>query len=53
MMIRNERTSRLKSILQGGSCDDFLTHLMCCCCAMVQEWRALELRGFVGKCNLF
>ncbi|CAK7325915.1 unnamed protein product [Dovyalis caffra] len=34
---------------QGGSCDDFLTHLMCCCCAMVQEWRELEVRGFEGK----
>lgn len=34
--------------IQGGSCDDFLTHLMCCCCAMVQEWRELELRGFEG-----
>ncbi|XP_057489412.1 protein MID1-COMPLEMENTING ACTIVITY 2-like [Actinidia eriantha] len=32
----------------GGACDDFLTHLMCCCCAMVQEWRELELRGFEG-----
>ncbi|RDX60693.1 Cell number regulator 13, partial [Mucuna pruriens] len=29
----------------GGLCDDFLTHLMCCCCAMVQEWRELEHRG--------
>ncbi|CAK9173515.1 unnamed protein product [Ilex paraguariensis] len=34
--------------IEGGSCDDFLTHLMCCCCAMVQEWRELELRGFEG-----
>ncbi|CAL5366382.1 unnamed protein product [Camellia sinensis] len=32
----------------GGACDDFLTHLMCCCCAMVQEWRELEMRGFEG-----
>ncbi|KAK9282991.1 hypothetical protein L1049_011218 [Liquidambar formosana] len=36
--------------IEGGSCDDFLTHLMCCCCAMVQEWRELELRGFDGRC---
>ncbi|KAG5237404.1 cell number regulator [Salix suchowensis] len=34
--------------IEGGSCDDFLTHLMCCCCAMVQEWRELEVRGFEG-----
>ncbi|KAK2982489.1 hypothetical protein RJ640_026332, partial [Escallonia rubra] len=34
--------------IEGGSCDDFLTHLMCCCCAMVQEWRELELRNFEG-----
>ncbi|XP_044509306.1 cell number regulator 13-like isoform X3 [Mangifera indica] len=32
--------------IEGGACDDFLTHLMCCCCAMVQEWRELQLRGF-------
>ncbi|KAK1572037.1 hypothetical protein Q3G72_026605 [Acer saccharum] len=34
--------------IEGGACDDFLTHLMCCCCALVQEWRELELRGFEG-----
>ncbi|KAL3521253.1 hypothetical protein ACH5RR_019402 [Cinchona calisaya] len=34
--------------IEGGLCDDCLTHLMCCCCAMVQEWRELELRGFEG-----
>ncbi|GMY08300.1 protein MID1-COMPLEMENTING ACTIVITY 1-like [Fagus crenata] len=34
--------------IEGGSCDDFSTHLMCCCCALVQEWRELELRGFDG-----
>ncbi|KAJ8769468.1 hypothetical protein K2173_002958 [Erythroxylum novogranatense] len=34
--------------IQGGLCDDFLTHLMCCCCAMVQEWRELQVRGFEG-----
>ncbi|GMH30552.1 hypothetical protein Nepgr_032395 [Nepenthes gracilis] len=32
--------------IEGGACDDFLTHLMCCCCAMVQEWRELEIRDF-------
>lgn len=37
--------------MQGGSFDDFLTHLMCCCCAMVQEWREIEVRGFEGVCN--
>ncbi|XP_057981585.1 cell number regulator 13-like isoform X3 [Malania oleifera] len=34
--------------IEGGSCDDFLTHLMCCCCAMVQEWRELDSRDFNG-----
>ncbi|KAF8402584.1 hypothetical protein HHK36_010671 [Tetracentron sinense] len=34
--------------IEGGSCDDFLTHLMCCCCALVQEWREIELRGYDG-----
>ncbi|XP_015877438.3 protein MID1-COMPLEMENTING ACTIVITY 1 [Ziziphus jujuba] len=34
--------------IEGGSCDDYLTHLMCCCCAMVQERRELELRNFRG-----
>ncbi|KAL3732410.1 hypothetical protein ACJRO7_029129 [Eucalyptus globulus] len=34
--------------IQGSLCDDFLTHLTCCCCAMVQEWRELELRGVEG-----
>ncbi|XP_015575782.1 protein MID1-COMPLEMENTING ACTIVITY 1 [Ricinus communis] len=34
--------------IEGGACDDFLTHLMCCCCAMVQELRELEVRGFEG-----
>ncbi|KAL5734395.1 hypothetical protein ACOSP7_032256 [Xanthoceras sorbifolium] len=34
--------------IEGGVCDDFLTHLMCCCCALVQEWRELEIRGFEG-----
>ncbi|KAG7993303.1 hypothetical protein I3843_02G172000 [Carya illinoinensis] len=34
--------------IEAGVCDDFLTHLMCCCCALVQEWRELEIRGFDG-----
>ncbi|KAE9465179.1 hypothetical protein C3L33_02923, partial [Rhododendron williamsianum] len=34
---------------KGGACDDFLTHLICCCCAMVQERHELELRGFEGS----
>ncbi|KAK7385787.1 hypothetical protein VNO78_31647 [Psophocarpus tetragonolobus] len=38
--------------IEGGLCDDFLTHLLCCCCAMVQEWRELKLRGFGGSINL-
>ncbi|CAL9044932.1 cell number regulator 13-like isoform X1 [Musa acuminata AAA Group] len=31
--------------ITGGLCDDFLSHLMCCCCAFVQEWREVEFRG--------
>ncbi|OMO75938.1 hypothetical protein COLO4_25782 [Corchorus olitorius] len=33
---------------QGGICDDYITHLICFCCALVQEWRELEARGFQG-----
>ncbi|CAA7403516.1 unnamed protein product [Spirodela intermedia] len=25
--------------ITGGLCDDFLSHLICCYCALVQEWR--------------
>ncbi|KAF9621429.1 hypothetical protein IFM89_021468 [Coptis chinensis] len=32
----------------GGFCDDFLSHLLCCCCALVQEWREVEIRGVYG-----
>ncbi|KOM32190.1 hypothetical protein LR48_Vigan01g174600 [Vigna angularis] len=32
----------------GGYVDDFLSHLMCCCCALVQEWREVEIRGASG-----
>ncbi|PIA27824.1 hypothetical protein AQUCO_07500029v1 [Aquilegia coerulea] len=34
--------------IKGGFCDDFLSHLMCCCCALVQEWREVEMRGIYG-----
>ncbi|KAJ0967014.1 hypothetical protein J5N97_023931 [Dioscorea zingiberensis] len=34
--------------IKGGFCDDFLSHLMCCCCALVQEWREVEIRGVDG-----
>ncbi|OVA02784.1 Uncharacterized protein family Cys-rich [Macleaya cordata] len=34
--------------IEGGLCDDFLSHLMCCCCALVQEWHEIELRGYDG-----
>jgi len=34
--------------MQGGFIDDFLSHLMCCCCALVQEWREVEIRGISG-----
>jgi hypothetical protein len=33
------------SSIQGGWFDDFLSHVMCCCCALVQEWREVEIRG--------
>lgn len=35
-------------VCQGGYVDDFLSHLMCCCCALVQEWREVEIRGASG-----
>ncbi|XP_051139661.1 cell number regulator 13-like isoform X2 [Andrographis paniculata] len=31
--------------IQGGWLDDFLSHVMCCCCALIQEWREVEIRG--------
>ncbi|KAK9164554.1 hypothetical protein Syun_005456 [Stephania yunnanensis] len=34
--------------IEGGLCDDFLSHLMCCCCALVQEMREVEIRGVYG-----
>ncbi|XP_057961605.1 protein MID1-COMPLEMENTING ACTIVITY 1 [Malania oleifera] len=34
--------------ITGGCFDDFLSHLMCCCCALVQEWREVEIRGVYG-----
>ncbi|KAM3709839.1 hypothetical protein ACB098_02G206100 [Castanea mollissima] len=34
--------------ITGGFVDDFLSHLMCCCCALVQEWREVEIRGVYG-----
>nr|XP_043607805.1 protein MID1-COMPLEMENTING ACTIVITY 1 isoform X2 [Erigeron canadensis] len=34
--------------ITGGWCDDFLSHVMCCCCALVQELREVEMRGIHG-----
>ncbi|CAO2830668.1 unnamed protein product [Amaranthus hypochondriacus] len=34
--------------INGGAFDDFLSHFMCCCCALVQEWREVEIRGVSG-----
>uniref|UniRef100_A0A7N0RBK2 MCAfunc domain-containing protein n=1 Tax=Kalanchoe fedtschenkoi TaxID=63787 RepID=A0A7N0RBK2_KALFE len=34
--------------IKGGLIDDFLSHLMCCCCALVQEWREVKIRGVEG-----
>ncbi|KAL8046905.1 hypothetical protein ABFX02_08G204350 [Erythranthe guttata] len=34
--------------IKGGLFDDFLSHLMCCCCALVQEWREVEIRQVKG-----
>ncbi|KAG2696499.1 hypothetical protein I3760_07G061300 [Carya illinoinensis] len=34
--------------ITGGFVDDFLSHLMCCCCALVQEWREVEIREAYG-----
>ncbi|KAL0543438.1 hypothetical protein IC582_018534 [Cucumis melo] len=37
---------KLRSMLniKGGLIDDFLSHFLCCCCALVQEWREVEMR---------
>ncbi|WJX36989.1 hypothetical protein P8452_24810 [Trifolium repens] len=34
---------------EGGFVDDFLSHLTCCCCALVQEWREVEIRRVSGS----
>ncbi|XP_042510135.1 protein MID1-COMPLEMENTING ACTIVITY 1-like isoform X2 [Macadamia integrifolia] len=34
--------------IEGGLCDDFLSHVMCCCCALIQEWHEIELRSYDG-----
>ncbi|XP_016560466.2 protein MID1-COMPLEMENTING ACTIVITY 1 isoform X1 [Capsicum annuum] len=36
---------RKKLNIRGGCVDDFLSHLMCCCCALVQELREVKIRG--------
>ncbi|XP_010531103.1 PREDICTED: protein MID1-COMPLEMENTING ACTIVITY 1-like [Tarenaya hassleriana] len=41
--IRGKLRKRLN--ITGGFIDDFLSHLMCCCCALVQEWREVDIRG--------
>lgn len=43
--------SKLRKMLNitGGVFDDFLSHFMCCCCALVQEWREVEIRGVYGQ----
>lgn len=42
---------KLRKILNinGGMFDDFLSHFMCCCCALVQEMREVEIRGVHGN----
>ncbi|CAL5326510.1 unnamed protein product [Camellia sinensis] len=46
----NRHIRKLRKMLniKGGFVDDFLSHLMCCCCALVQEWREVEIRGAYG-----
>ncbi|CAN4083468.1 unnamed protein product [Withania somnifera] len=39
---------RKKLNIRGGCVDDFLSHLMCCCCALVQELREVKIRGTHG-----
>ncbi|KAL3838900.1 hypothetical protein ACJIZ3_023499 [Penstemon smallii] len=34
--------------IRGGLFDDFLSHLMCCCCALVQELREVEIHETEG-----
>lgn len=42
------QTAAFFLIFQGGLFDDFLSHFMCCCCALVQELREVEIRGAYG-----
>uniref|UniRef100_A0A7C8YDV8 MCAfunc domain-containing protein n=1 Tax=Opuntia streptacantha TaxID=393608 RepID=A0A7C8YDV8_OPUST len=35
--------------IKGGLFDDFLSHLLCCCCSLVQEWREVEIRRMKGS----
>ena len=51
VVISFESLLLLSISLQGGCFDDFLSHLMCCCCALVQELREVELRGVHGILN--
>ncbi|KAK9670651.1 hypothetical protein RND81_13G215400 [Saponaria officinalis] len=45
--VRGKLRKRLN--IKGGVFDDFLSHLMCCCCALVQEWREVEIRDAYGR----
>ncbi|CAI9281338.1 unnamed protein product [Lactuca saligna] len=42
------RKLRMTLNITGGWFDDFLSHIMCCCCALVQELREVEMRGIHG-----
>ncbi|GMP44655.1 hypothetical protein CsSME_00013492 [Camellia sinensis var. sinensis] len=39
----------VQNLTCGGLFDDFLSHLLCCCCALVQEWREVEIHEASGS----
>jgi Cys-rich protein (TIGR01571 family) len=42
----NTRTRiRTRYGIPGDGCTDCMAHLFCCCCALVQEAREIEMRG--------
>ncbi|KAL3675146.1 hypothetical protein R1sor_025094 [Riccia sorocarpa] len=42
------RRLRKRFNIAGGTCDDVGAHILCCCCALVQEWREIIAREEEG-----
>ncbi|KAL2649551.1 hypothetical protein R1flu_017679 [Riccia fluitans] len=36
------RRLRKRFNIPGGTCNDMCAHFLCCCCALVQEWREIQ-----------